>query len=76
MEEENKTVRNASSSLSCSIERDDLSSDLKPSLLEVSSNLDDGYTLSMQLSKTQGAYKDTLHVMATPAGGKLGVLAS
>jgi hypothetical protein len=46
MVEENKTVRNASSSLS-SIERDDLSSDLKPSLVEVSRNLDEGYTLSM-----------------------------
>ena len=61
MVEENKTVRNASS-LS-SIERDDLSSDLKPSLVEASRNLinvDEGYTLSMQLSKTQGAYGDTL----------------
>ena len=51
MVEENKTVRNASSSLSQSIERDDLSSDhLKPSLVEVSrniNNLDEGYTLSM-----------------------------
>ena len=55
MVEDNKTVRNASS-LS-SIERDYLSSDQKPSLVEVRNinNLDEGYTLSMQLSKSQGA---------------------
>jgi hypothetical protein len=48
MEEENKTVRKASSSLS-SDDRDDLSSsDLKPSSVDLSRNvMEEGYTLSM-----------------------------